>query len=146
MTLIGKSHDIRIFDDFAHHPTAIAGMVSAAKASMQSCGKLWVILEPRSNTMRSTIHQDRLPHCFDAADQVIFTPPSHRNLADDAILDVAAICRTIGETKAQVIDTTDAIIEYVATHAQHGDDVLILSNGGFENIHQRLLNTLKERS
>jgi len=72
MSLTGEVRGIRIFDDFAHHPTAITGIVSAAKAAMKTDGKLWVVLEPRSNTMRTRIHQERLPTCFDAADQVIF--------------------------------------------------------------------------
>jgi len=145
MSLIGTARGVRIFDDFAHHPTAIAGMVSAAKAAMQSQGKLWVIVEPRSNTMRTKIHQQRLPQCFDAADVVIFTPPSHRNLADDEVLDMDAVCLAIGK-KAQLIQNTQSIIAYIAIHAQDGDDILILSNGGFEDIHQRLLTTLKEKA
>ncbi|MDQ6953102.1 MAG: cyanophycin synthetase, partial [Mariprofundaceae bacterium] len=145
MSLIGTAHGVRIFDDFAHHPTAIAGMVSAAKAAMHRKGKLWVIVEPRSNTMRTNIHQQRLPQCFDAADVVIFIPPSHRNLADDEVLDIDAVCLGIGK-KAQVIQDTQSIIAYIAIHAQDGDDILILSNGGFEDIHQRLLTTLKEKA
>ena len=68
MSLVGEAGGVKIFDDFAHHPTAISGMVSAAKASMHGKGRLWVLVEPRSNTMRTRIHQQRLPLCFDAAD------------------------------------------------------------------------------
>jgi len=87
MTLVGEAGGIKIFDDFAHHPTAISGMVSAAKAAMRRNGregKLWVVVEPRSNTMRTRIHQDQLPGCFDGADEVVFLPPSCRNLQPES--------------------------------------------------------------
>ncbi len=141
MTLVGKARGIRIFDDFAHHPTAIAGIVSAAKASMAGKGRLWVVVEPRSNTMRSRIHQDRLPDCFSAADHVVFVPASGGNLAADKLLDALAVCTAIGK-HAQVLPDVETIIAHIVTHGAQGDDVLILSNGGFENIHQRLLTTL----
>jgi len=144
MSLTGEACGMRIFDDFAHHPTAITGIVSAAKASMHGKGRLWVVLEPRSNTMRTRIHQDRLPQCFDAADEVIFVPASDRNLPSDQVLDTHAICSAIGE-KAQVLSDVAAIICHISARASSGDDILILSNGGFDDIHQRLLTSLKER-
>jgi len=143
MTLVGEARGIRIFDDFAHHPTAIKGMVSAAKAAMVGKGRLRVVLEPRSNTMRSRIHQERLPACFDAADEVLFVPASDRNLAPDAVLNVDAVCAAIGE-KARVLPDAGAIIAHLTEHAGQGDDVLILSNGGFEGIHKRLLERLRQ--
>ena len=142
MTLTGSVNGVRIFDDFAHHPTAIAGIVSAAKAAMKSSGNLWVIIEPRSNTMRSRIHQDRLPNCFDAADRVIFVPASDRSLPPHEVLDTKAVCTAIG-SHAQVLPDTTAIIEYLAKKLKDGDDVLILSNGGFDGIHTNLLERLK---
>jgi len=142
MSLVGEARGIRIFDDFAHHPTAIKGMVSAAKHAMRSDGRLWVIVEPRSNTMRSRIHQERLPQCFEDADMVIFTPAEDRNLAEDEVLDANLVCEQIG-SHAQVLANVDNIIREVCSHAQAGDDVLILSNGGFDGIHQKLLKRLQ---
>ena len=141
MTLVGEAGGIRIFDDFAHHPTAITGIVSAAKASMKTGGKLWVIVEPRSNTMRTRIHEKRLPLCFDDADAVIFAQPSSRNLEPDEVLDVLGVCASIGP-HAQVLPDAAAIIEELAAKAAPGDDILILSNGGFDGIHKRLLDRL----
>lgn len=145
MTLSGVVRGMRVFDDFAHHPTAIAGIVSAAKASMKSAGSLWVIVEPRSNTMRTRIHEERLPLCFNDADQVIFSQPSNRNLAPDEVLDVQSVCKAIGP-QAQVLPDAAAIIEHLAAQAASGDDILILSNGGFDGIHKRLLDRLGQRS
>ncbi len=141
MTLVGEADDIRVFDDFAHHPTAIKGVVSAAKATMKSNGRLWVMVEPRSNTMRSRVHQERLSHCFDDADKVIFVPPSDRNLTPDQLLDVEELCSSIGEN-ARVLADANAIIDHLCMNVQSGDDILILSNGNFDNIHHRILDML----
>ncbi|PJA34485.1 MAG: UDP-N-acetylmuramate:L-alanyl-gamma-D-glutamyl-meso-diaminopimelate ligase [Zetaproteobacteria bacterium CG_4_9_14_3_um_filter_53_7] len=141
MTLVGEAGGVKVFDDFAHHPTAITGMVRAARASMKksaSAGRLWVIVEPRSNTMRTRIHQERLPLCFDAADQVVFAPPSDRNLRPEQVLDAVEVCRRIG-SHASVIADVAGIVDFVAGGVKAGDHVLVLSNGGFEGIHKRLL-------
>jgi len=143
MSLVGAARGIRIYDDFAHHPTAIKGVVAGARAAMGDKGRLWVVVEPRSNTMRSKIHEQVLPRCFDAADRVLFVPPDTRNLEADEVLDVAAVCRGIGD-KAAVLSDTAAIIQSVSEQAQDGDRILILSNGGFEGIHRRLLNRLQD--
>ena len=145
MTLVGEAAGVKVFDDFAHHPTAITGMVNAASASMKKhggTGRLWVVIEPRSNTMRTRIHQERLPLCFDAADRVVFAAPSDRNLQADEVLDAAEVCRRIGE-HASLIDDVDAIVSFVADGVSMGDHVLVLSNGGFEGIHQRLLDAFE---
>jgi len=145
MTLVGEAAGVKVFDDFAHHPTAITGMVSAASASMKKhggAGRLWVIVEPRSNTMRTRIHQERLPLCFDAADQVVFATPSDRNLQADEVLDAARVCREIG-SHASLIPDVDSIVSFVAGGVKQGDHVLVLSNGGFDGIHQRLLDAFE---
>ncbi len=156
MTLVGEANGIKVFDDFAHHPTAIAGMVSAAKASMRrhgNNGKLWVIVEPRSNTMRTRIHQDRLPDCFEGADEVVFVPASDRNLLPGEMLDAGVVCDEINSkamdreaagSHALLLADADAVIDYVCQGARSGDEVLILSNGGFGGIHQHLLMNLRK--
>jgi len=141
MTLVGTAGGVRVFDDFAHHPTAIGGIVEAAKAAMNGAGRLWVIVEPRSNTMRTRIHQQRLPACFTAADEVVFVPASARHLKEEEVLDTVAVCKAIGP-HARVRADVRAVIDDVCVHAQAGDDILILSNGDFDGIHQQLLDAL----
>ncbi len=144
MTLVGETRGIKVFDDFAHHPTAITGMVEAAKASMRHAGNdasLWVIVEPRSNTMRTRIHQDRLPSCFDAADRIVFAAPSQRNLNVADVLDAEAVCQQIG-AHACVMNSVASIVDLVAEGVLPHDHVLVLSNGGFDGIHQRLLDAV----
>ena len=144
MTKVGEVNGVSIYDDFAHHPTAIQGIVDSVKAGMHR-GKLWVIVEPRSNTMRSNIHQDRLPASLQQADFVIFTPPSDRNIQKEDLLDVDMVCSTLKSlgTDAKVIEDTQAIIDIIGAKAQAHDIILILSNGGFDNIHQRLLTQMQ---
>ncbi len=143
MTLVGEEAGVRIYDDFAHHPTAIAHVVAAARAAMCGNGRLWVILEPRSNTMRTRIHQKRLPSCLRAAQRVILVPPEGRNLKPDDRLDVEAVCRELG-AHARVLPDVEAIVRYVTPRVRKGDHVLILSNGGFGGIQERLLAALRE--
>ncbi|ATX82678.1 UDP-N-acetylmuramate: L-alanyl-gamma-D-glutamyl-meso-diaminopimelate ligase [Mariprofundus ferrinatatus] len=144
MTLVGEAGGIKVFDDFAHHPTAITNMVAAAKASMRrggSKGELWVIVEPRSNTMRTRIHQERLPLCFAAADHVLLAEPSRRNLQDHEVLDAGAVCAAIG-SHAWLLPDADTIVAQVRERAKAGDHLLVLSNGGFDGIHGKLLKAL----
>jgi len=113
---------------------------------MNGKGRLWVVVGPRSNTMRTKIHQDRLPASLTSADQVIFTPASDRNMVKEDVLDVAQVCADLQAqgVDASVINTTDAIIQHIVSNVQPHDIILILSNGGFENIHQRLLTSLQQ--
>jgi len=141
MTLVGEVDGIKIFDDFAHHPTAIKGVVEAVRASMCGKGRLWVVVEPRSNTMRTHIHEKRLPQCFEGVDFVIFTPPSKHNLKAEDVLDVQSVCKAIGG-HAQVLANADTIVRHVTKLAIPDDYILILSNGGFDNIHKRFLQAL----
>ncbi len=144
MTLVGEAAGVRIYDDFAHHPTSISGVVAALAAGLSDSERLWIIVEPRSNTMRTRIHQQQLPHCFDGADRVIFVPASGRNLQPDNVLDAEAVCREIG-SHAQVLPDVDAIIDCLKLESRAGDHVLILSNGGFDGIHQRMLEALNSK-
>ncbi len=137
MTLVGEAGGVHVYDDFAHHPTAIRGVVQAMKSRMQD-GRLWVVVEPRSNTMRTRIHQDALPKCFAGADRVLFVPPSERNLNPGEVLDANAVCGAIG-SHADVLPDVASIVDLIGREAKSGDAVLVLSNGGFDGIHHKLL-------
>ncbi len=146
MTLVGEARGVKVYDDFAHHPTAIGGVVAAARAAMSgngTPGRLWVVVEPRSNTMRSRIHQHSLPGALAGADRVLIVPPDARHMRRQDRLDVAAVCSDIG-THARALPDADAVIAVLAAEAQRGDRVLILSNGGFDAIHGRLLQRLED--
>ena len=137
MELRGEEQGVKVYDDFAHHPTAIETTINGLRANIGD-RKLIAILEPRSNTMKMGVHQQTLADSLRAADQVI--------LFEDQALDwsLLDIQQQLGD-KAIVEDSIDAIVARVTSEAKTGDEVLIMSNGGFGGIHQRLLTALAER-
>jgi UDP-N-acetylmuramate: L-alanyl-gamma-D-glutamyl-meso-diaminopimelate ligase len=137
MELRGESAAIRVYDDFAHHPTAIRLTLEGLRAQVGKA-RIFAVLEPRSNTMRMGVHADQLGPALRCADRVMIYAP------DDLGWDPAAVLRPLG-TRATVLDSTAGIIDAVAAEAGPGDHVLIMSNGGFEGIHQRLLDRLASR-
>ena len=135
MELRGVVAGVRVYDDFAHHPTAIETTVQGLRAQVGSGTRIIAILEPRSNTMRMGVHASRLPLALDEADLVLVYSPN--NLDWNA----AEIFAPMGE-RVVVSDSVETIVSHVAANATAGDHVLVMSNGGFEGIHQRLLDAL----
>ncbi|MBH0063674.1 UDP-N-acetylmuramate:L-alanyl-gamma-D-glutamyl-meso-diaminopimelate ligase [Psychrobacter sp. SZ93C1] len=143
MELIGDVNDILVFDDFAHHPTAITTTLDGAKKKL-SDRRIWAIIEPRSNTMKMGIHQDSLAESAALADHTLWYEPTGLEWGLREVIERAnAANPNMGDQ--QVLSSTDAIIEYIGTHAQSGDAIVIMSNGGFEGIHQRLLTALHSK-
>ena len=137
MELRGEVQGIKVYDDFAHHPTAIATTLNGLRANIGE-RKLIAILEPRSNTMKMGIHQQTLAESLQAADQVI--------LFEEAGIDLSLsdIQQQLGQ-KAIIETSIEAIIDRVCNEAKSGDEILIMSNGGFGGIHQKLLTALAQR-
>lgn len=143
MELIGDAHDILVFDDFAHHPTAIATTLDGAKKKLAG-RRIWAIIEPRSNTMKMGIHQDSLAESAALADHTLWYEPTGLEWGLKEVIEKANAAQdNIGDQ--QVLASIDAIIEHIVVHAQAGDAIVIMSNGGFEGIHQRLLTSLRQR-
>lgn len=138
MELIGDINDILVFDDFAHHPTAITTTLDGAKKKL-SGRRLWAIIEPRSNTMKMGIHQDSLAQSAALADHTLWYEPAGLEWGLKEVIENAEHKGT-----QQVVCSTDAIVEHITAHAEAGDAIIIMSNGGFEGIHQRLLTALRE--
>jgi UDP-N-acetylmuramate: L-alanyl-gamma-D-glutamyl-meso-diaminopimelate ligase len=134
MELRGEAGGVRVYDDFAHHPTAIRTTLHGLRRQVGDA-RIVAILEPRSNTMRLGVHKDELPDVLAEADRVFVYAPA--NLGWDA----TAVFARMGD-KAVVSDSTEDIVRQVAVEAHSGDHVLVMSNGGFEGIHQRLLDRL----
>ncbi|WP_350561750.1 UDP-N-acetylmuramate:L-alanyl-gamma-D-glutamyl-meso-diaminopimelate ligase [Psychrobacter sp. CAL346-MNA-CIBAN-0220] len=142
MELIGDVNDILVFDDFAHHPTAITTTLDGAKKKLAG-RRLWAIIEPRSNTMKMGVHQDSLAQSAALADYTLWYEPAGLEWGLKEVIDRANATNShIGNQK--VIPSVDAIIEHISTHAQAGDAIIIMSNGGFEGIHERLLTALSK--
>lgn len=139
--LIGAPRGISIYDDFAHHPTAVDETLRALKSRHPS-GRLWAVFEPRSATACRNLHQHQYETAFRAADRVIFAPLGRTNIPESERLDVTRIARAIGEG-AEAAESVDAICERLRTEAEPGDVIALLSNGAFGGIHARLLRELE---
>ena len=138
MELRGEVNGVKLYDDFAHHPTAIATTLAGLRAQVGG-QRILAVLEPRSNTMRRGVHADRLADALAEADQVhLYAPP-------DLGWDAAAALAPLGG-RARVYGDTAALVEAVAGEAQAGDQILVMSNGGFEGVHGRILEALEARS
>ncbi|MCZ6514832.1 MAG: Mur ligase family protein, partial [Acidobacteria bacterium] len=145
--VVGDSGGILVIDDFAHHPTAIAGAVAAARARYPR-GRIWAIVEPRSNTLRRKIFQEELKSAFEDADEVLFAPVHRAEALPNAErLDVAAVVEELRSRgkEAHLLAGVREIVSHAAERLKGGDTALIMSNGGFEGIHDLLLQALRER-
>ncbi len=138
MELKGEVAGVRVYDDFAHHPTAIQTTLEGLRAQVKD-GRIIAILEPRSNTMRMGVHAARLPDALMAADRVLVYAP------EDLDWDAGSLFGGMQE-RVRVMSGVDEIVTEVVSGAQRGDHVLVMSNGGFEGIHQRLLDALWARA
>jgi UDP-N-acetylmuramate: L-alanyl-gamma-D-glutamyl-meso-diaminopimelate ligase len=135
MEVRGTVRDITVLDDFAHHPTAIATTVAGLRHKLgKGSGRILAVLEPRSNTMKLGVMKDRLAGSLVDADLVFCYS---RDLGWDA----AAALASLGE-KAVVLDDLEGLVARIAAAARPGDQVLVMSNGGFGGIHQKLLGAL----
>jgi UDP-N-acetylmuramate: L-alanyl-gamma-D-glutamyl-meso-diaminopimelate ligase len=134
MELRGEAGGVAVFDDFAHHPTAIASTLEGLRRRVNG-RRILAVLEPRSNTMRLGVHNAKLAASLADADRVyVFAP-------HDLGWDAAPVFRTLGE-RAAVFARVEDIVARVVTECREGDQVLVMSNGGFQGIHQKLLDAL----
>ena len=130
----GCVNGVTVYDDFAHHPTAIETTLQGLRNKVGEA-RIFAILEPRSNTMKMGIHKDRLAESLKLADQIfIYQSP-------DVNWDVKQYLSVIAD-KSKIFISVEDIIRQTIANVQPGDHVVIMSNGGFENIHERLLEAL----
>lgn len=140
----GVAKGITIIDDFAHHPTAIAETIDAIKAKYPG-QKVWAIFEPRSNSSKRDIFQHDFPKALAHADEVIlakvFMP---EKVKEGKVLNVLQVAQDIGalNVPTQADLEVEEIVSLLKQRAKSGDVLLVMSNGGFGGIHQKLLTTL----
>ena len=137
MEVRGVVNNITVYDDFAHHPTAIQLTLDGLRKNVGK-KRIFAILEPRSNTMKMGVHKDSLAGSLSLADQVYLYQ------ADNLDWDIAAELKK-NSGPVEVFSSTQAIIDKVLTEVKMDDHIVIMSNGGFENIHQRILDALKNK-
>jgi UDP-N-acetylmuramate: L-alanyl-gamma-D-glutamyl-meso-diaminopimelate ligase len=145
MELRGVARGVAVYDDFAHHPTAIAETLRGVRRAHGEA-RIWAIFEPRSASSCRRVFQAAFAEAFGDADEVVLASVFRANLPEDERLSVEGLVRdlrTRGQ-RARHIDTTAAIIATVAAEAREGDLVVAMSNGGFDDIHERLLDALHD--
>jgi len=139
---------VTIIDDFAHHPTAIAGTLTALRSRYPG-SRLWAILEPRSNTLRRNVLQNDLVRSLALADEVVVANVFKADVIPEAErLDLAIVASEIQKNgkRARIVPTVDGIVQLAAPELRSGDVVAILSNGGFGGIYEKLPERIKSLS
>lgn len=140
----GEVRGIRVIDDFAHHPTAVVETIAAVRATHPG-RRLVAAFEPRSNTSRRSIHQEAYASSFDRADRVLIQSPlPHDRVPESERLDAEALCARIRERGifATAHESADGVLEALVEECRPGDVVLVMSNGSFGGLVDRLLRSL----
>ncbi|MDH3561645.1 MAG: UDP-N-acetylmuramate:L-alanyl-gamma-D-glutamyl-meso-diaminopimelate ligase [Gammaproteobacteria bacterium] len=135
MELRGEVNGVTVYDDFAHHPTAIATTLQGLRQRVGEA-RILLVLEPRSNTMRMGVHRDALAASMHGADRIWLHEPGGLEWS------LEEVARETG-VPASVSQSVGTIVDEVVREARPGDHVLVMSNGGFEGIHERLLRGLE---
>jgi UDP-N-acetylmuramate: L-alanyl-gamma-D-glutamyl-meso-diaminopimelate ligase len=146
LEVVGEARGVTVYDDFAHHPTAVDETIKAVRRA--SPGKrIWAIFEPRSASSCRRIFQDDFARAFAGADEVVIAsvyrsslPPEERLSESQLIADLSA-----SKVHARHLPDVDTIVNTVAAEARNGDLVVVMSNGGFGGIHKKLVSALESR-
>jgi UDP-N-acetylmuramate: L-alanyl-gamma-D-glutamyl-meso-diaminopimelate ligase len=145
LELRGVVRGVSVFDDFAHHPTAILETLKAVRWTYPD-HRIWAIFEPRSATSCRRVFQDDFARAFaeGRADETVLAAVFRSTLPEDERLDVEALVRGLQHqgVRARLIPAVDDIVRTVAAEAADGDVVVVMSNGGFDGIHEKLLRAL----
>jgi UDP-N-acetylmuramate: L-alanyl-gamma-D-glutamyl-meso-diaminopimelate ligase len=142
----GERRGVLVIDDFAHHPTAVRETIEAVKSSYHG-RRVWAVFEPRSNTSKRNIFEQEFAGALALADQVVlanvYQPekvPETERLSVETV--AGLINRASAAPKARVIGGAAAIASQLAGDAESGDVVLVMSNGGFDSVHEKILDAL----
>ena len=128
---------VTVYDDFAHHPTEINASLSAVKSQINGQGRVLAVFEPRSNSMQIGVHNKQLPTAFAFADKTFFyKPPALRWEPDDIFA---------RDSSVKCFSDTDALLEAICAEAQADDRIVVMSNGAFESLPERIGKCLSQR-
>jgi UDP-N-acetylmuramate: L-alanyl-gamma-D-glutamyl-meso-diaminopimelate ligase len=144
LEVIGEADGVTVYDDFAHHPTAVAETLNGLRASSPGV-RIWAVFEPRSASSCRRVFQADFAAAFAAADEVLLAPVFRSTLPEDQRLSIPQLVddlRAQGKS-AHAAASLDAIVATIAREHRAGDLVVMMSNGGFGGIHRRLLQTLQ---
>jgi UDP-N-acetylmuramate: L-alanyl-gamma-D-glutamyl-meso-diaminopimelate ligase len=144
LEIVGTAADVTVYDDFAHHPTAVAETLAGLRAAHPSA-RIWAVFEPRSASSCRRIFQEDFAKAFSAADEVLLAPVFRSSLPESERLSIPSLVRDLagrGQSARQT-SSVDEIIEILVHEHRPGDLVVLMSNGGFGGIHGRLLQALR---
>lgn len=137
MECLGEVAGIRVYDDFAHHPTAIQSTLNGLRAKVGG-DRIIALIELRSNTMRMGVHQDKLANACSGADMVLWYQPQGIDWSLDAVTRHSSV-------PAGIFDSIETGVESALKLADKGSHIVVMSNGGFGGIHQRLIGALEQK-
>jgi len=139
LELRGEAFGVSVYDDFAHHPTAILATLAALRSKVGGTARILAVLEPRSNTMKMGLSKNELAPALGRADEVFLLQPQH---IPWQVAEVAEHCIQPAHWSADV----DSLVDLVVKAALPGDHILVMSNGGFGGIHSKLLDALSAKA
>ncbi|MGA2099202.1 MAG: UDP-N-acetylmuramate:L-alanyl-gamma-D-glutamyl-meso-diaminopimelate ligase [Candidatus Acidiferrum sp.] len=146
MDVKGEVRGVIVVDDFAHHPTAVRATIEAAQARWPG-RRLWAILEPRSNSMRRKVFEETLPVALALADRVVLAGVFRaQQLGDENRMEPETVAKQVRELgkSARMFPSAEAIAEHVSAEAESGDLLLVMSNGSFDGLCEKLLAKLAQ--
>jgi len=140
MQLRGIARGVSVYDDFAHHPTAIGETLAGVRSAFPD-RRIWAIFEPRSATSCRKVFQEDFARAFKAADRILLPAVFRSSLPEDQRLSAERLVEDLNKSgkDARYIPAVDDIVRTVANEAHEGDLVVVMSNGGFDDIHRKLL-------
>jgi UDP-N-acetylmuramate: L-alanyl-gamma-D-glutamyl-meso-diaminopimelate ligase len=143
LEIVGVADGVTVYDDFAHHPTAVAETLIGLRASNPDA-RIWAVFEPRSASSCRRVFQDDFARAFGGANEVIFAPVFRSSLPESERLSTAELVRVLGcaGVQAREAASVDDIVATIVREHRQGDLVVLMSNGGFGGIHQKLLRAL----
>jgi len=138
MECLADVHSIKVYDDFAHHPTAIKTTLAGLRAKVGT-EKIIAVIEPRSNTMRMGVHKDALNQSCTDADDVLWYQPANADWAMDEVVNKSPV-------PAKLFRDLDELIHCAISLSEANTHIVIMSNGGFGGVHQKLIEQLKKHA
>jgi UDP-N-acetylmuramate: L-alanyl-gamma-D-glutamyl-meso-diaminopimelate ligase len=147
LEVVGAVSGITVYDDFAHHPTAVEETLAGLRAANLSA-RIWAVFEPRSASSCRRVFQDDFARAFSGADQVVIAQVYRSTLPEAERLSVPRLVKDLnqGARQAREADSIEDIIAMIVREGQAGDLVVMMSNGGFGGIHKKLIQALEKRS
>jgi UDP-N-acetylmuramate: L-alanyl-gamma-D-glutamyl-meso-diaminopimelate ligase len=147
LEVVGLADGVTVYDDFAHHPTAVSETLAGLRTA-NPAARIWAVFEPRSASSCRKVFQDDFARAFSTADEVVFAPVFRSTLPETERLSIPQLVRDLASQRqsAREADSIDGIISTIVKEHKPGDLVVLMSNGGFGGIHTKLLRALEQQT